>query len=247
MEDFTALKLLSNIEKILNIHRDFWYLPKRKRNFILLAIILELVITIPFLIDNLRMFEIARSEPVVYYSNVIFHTVFIVHSITIILYFGPRFGGEFQKLLSSVSSSHEIVKCYEPYRKSIYGLKFKCLYALFSFVVVRVIACVRQTILFTGSDNSYERVSLFSFSMYMFLKVMYECRCVVVLSTYYCLLATVKSMLLAVTALVEKADQNSLTENMDILATVYRQLLETCRLINNSFSQNVSTVSSSLS
>lgn len=233
MEDFKVLKFLSKIEKLLNIHRDFTFLKLRK----------QILITLIILTDNI-FFTLGFTDTYVYALNykseyffrgtLSFQFMYLSQSVLVITYFGPRFSSEFGKLIASLSCVHEIIKHNLSYRKILSHLNVKCVVGVCVFIVIRVPAVVY------GSVKQY-------YGDYHML-IMYisrfgaESRFLICVIHYCSILNILKSMLQAVTALIQdEATAGSLDKRLKTFVSAYQKIFESSRHLRKCFGHYVCT------
>lgn len=239
MENFKALKLLCAVEKVFNIHRDYLYLRNRTRFFIKIGIFLEIIISAHFYTISLNFFSSKHWFFLpLFYASIIMNTLSTLQSVLSALYFGPRNGKIFRKLLLGLSLCQEIVKRHPPYIKWSSTLKMKCKLAMFIYAGIRVLLIVvttRFAYLLNEFDTCFNVLSFISFNIY---EKFTENRYVLELLVFYSLLYEIKFMLQAVNALVK--DTDTLENNLNNVAKVYRQLLDCGRLFKECFGHHVS-------
>lgn len=242
MENFRAIKFLSTVEKFINIHRDYLYLSMRQRIFIIFVLIIEMTIYSFVWYDSFCLFQaLFVSQRPIFYMMATFHFLYTVQSVALILYYAPRFGREFQSILSNLSYTHEIVKHYLPYQNFLSRLNLKCRLIITAFVVARIslnIIVVWAVIAYPEPNNS--NLSTLSYISYFTSDGWSESRYVLALLMYICLLAIITNVLKTIRVVLTEIDVVALEHNLDAYAKVYRQLLDTVRRIKKSFSHHVS-------
>lgn len=242
MDNFKAVKLLCKAEHILNIHRDYLFMTRKKRISITCIILLDVIICITICIDNLKIITKSLgdiSQLSLYYSTVVFHILHVFQNVLIVLYFGPRFGGNFKELLSILSHSHHSVQHYAPYRRVLEQLNIRYLCAIFVLGIVRILI-MAQVVANIMNNN---RASFSSF-IFLFMRTLFQVRYLMGILLYCCLLDIIRSILQTVRELVREAsNDSSLQDNVDNFVSVYRHLLDSRQQLKKCLGHQVSTYS----
>lgn len=148
-----ALEYLFKIESLINIHRDYICLSKRKQVLVWICIVLDFFISHIVLINSAAaLLEITANLHALLFPSMVLFPILLVSYGYILIFCAIKDGRAFNQLLQNINAGHRFAKDNFQYNKFLKNLKIQCYIVTFVFVITRMSVNAYQ--LYTMSDAS---------------------------------------------------------------------------------------------
>lgn len=245
--EIDVLRFLLALENIMNIHRDYFSLNKRKQIIVALCIILDTVLTsVVFVVCSVHYIEITSNHRSIL-QLMSFLVLYLWFGFLVTLYFGLKHGQGFGKVLKYLNKGHINAQRNLIYTKSLQSLKIKVYITITFFLISRLVVFLipyKISDVYAYFIRDYDGIYYIT---YVILRTWTEFRFGLELVFFYSLLSVLSFMVGHLANLVKQCQccntqLAKATEKFNAYARMYHELFECSKQLMQCFGSQVSFI-----
>lgn len=236
--DYLWLKFLCKLEKVMNISRDFLFLPPRRRFYRSILISIDVLLSILYFINNTNVLNILwRTRPDLRYGSLAIHWANTAINFLCVVYFAPKYGAEFRKVLRIIYKCHKNLERGRAYKDSIFKVNAKCAFMtiFLAILTVHINMSRFRYIIHQNKDASGWIVIIFGSIYRLFIALRFSIEdmvCVTLLTVIHNIFRNINYQ--------TKKINNLTAGNLCKYVRLYQQINEAVKVMETCFSNQVS-------